>query len=679
MKNWVVSELDRGAVRRLMADYGIPAFTAMLLTIRGITGRDEIERFFSQETALEDPLLIKDMKEAVDRIREAVLSAQKICVYGDYDCDGVTATAILYSYLEAAYADVMYYIPDRNAEGYGMNCDAVRRLHEQGVKLIITVDNGISAIEETDLANSLGIDVVVTDHHKPLDILPKAVAVVNPHRSDESFDFIDYSGAGLALKLICALENDINSIVENYADLAAIGTVADIVPLTGENRQIVKAGISCLKNTERIGLATLIRKTSASTIDSGSIGFRIGPRINAAGRLGSPYDALSLLLTDDPDDAEEKSELLSGLNSKRQSIEAEITEDIINRLASSPELTCQRVLVISAPDWNPGVIGIVSSKITEKYGKPSIIISESEDICKASGRSVAGFSLVDAVFACSKYLEKYGGHPMAVGFSIKKENIPAFIEAINKYADQYEHMPLAELSLDCSLNPDTISIEMVRELQRFEPFGCANPKPVFGLKSMQLDRIVPVGGGKHLKLSVSRNKVRLSLMLFSTTPEEFPYQEGDCLDFAVGLDINVYQGRESISFTVRDVHFSGFDTEQMMYEIQDYEQYKKGMIRKGISGKCPVRDDFAALYIYLRKSGKKRFTIDELCFRLRERKIGAFMLMMMLEVFGDIGLLRFWRDADVLNIELTPVSGLKFSLDSSLVYNKLKGDIKNAG
>ena len=270
MKKWSVSELDKDMVRKLNNNYGIPVFTAMLLTIRGITQQDEIEAFFSNSGELDDPLLIKDMDKAVSRIRKAIDENEKICIYGDYDCDGVTATAIMYSFLESCFADVMYYIPDRNEEGYGMNTDAVRKLSQQGVNLIITVDNGISAIDEISLANELGMDVVVTDHHKPLDILPEAAAVVNPHRVDETYSYIDYSGAGLALKLVYALDEQNYSVIENYAEFAAIGTVADIVPLTGENRNIVKSGLFALGNTERTGLSTLIERSGTKDITSGA-------------------------------------------------------------------------------------------------------------------------------------------------------------------------------------------------------------------------------------------------------------------------------------------------------------------------------------------------------------------------------------------------------------------------
>ncbi len=678
MKKWTKAELDKNTVRELHQNYGLPVFTSMLLAIRKITEREEIETFFSAQNELSDPFLIKDMDKAVDRIRTAVTSCQKICVYGDYDCDGVTSTAILYSYLESVFADVIYYIPDRNSEGYGMNRTAIDRLKAEGVELIITVDNGIAAIDEIDYANSLGIDVVVTDHHKPLDILPKAAAVVNPHRTDDTSPFKDYCGAGIALKIAAALENDSFSIMENYSDLAALGTVADLVSINGENRTIVKAGMFNLENTERIGLNSLMDKAGVSDINSGTIGFRIAPRINAAGRLGTAYDAVKLFLTEDEELAEKTAERLHQLNAERQSIEADIYRQIITQTENNPSLTYDRVLVLSSKGWNTGVIGIVSSKITEKFGKPSIIISEDGEVCKASGRSVPGFSLVDAVFACSEYLEKFGGHPMAVGFSIKKNNIGIFKKAINDYANRFDRMPLANINLDCYLNPDTLNLDMVRQLKEFEPFGLGNPKPLFGLNNMKLDRIIPLSEGKHLKLAVSRGKTRLNILKFSTTPDEFPYSEGDELDFAVNIDINVYQGRESLSFNIKDMRFSGFDTEKAMYEIQDYEQYQKGIIPKHFGADYyPSRSEFAAVYVFLKNNPKPMYSPDSLIGKIGSRSLGAFKLFIILDIMRELHLIDYARDADRMNINIRDVNG-KVDLNASRVYQKLKEDTENA-
>lgn len=673
MKKWIVSELDKQKVRELSHRLELPAFTAALLVIRGITEEQAIMRFFSPDCELSDPYLMKDMDKAVERIRKAVDNCEKICVYGDYDCDGVTATALLYSYLENCFADVIYYIPDRTSEGYGMNMQAVDKLKKLGVQLIVTVDNGISAIDEIMYADSLGIDVVVTDHHKPQDILPRAVAVVDPHRYDDMSPFKDLCGAGIALKLAAALEGDSFSVIENYSELAAFGTIADLVPLTEENRSIVKAGLFRMENTECSGLLSLIEKAQINEISAGNVAFRLAPRVNAAGRLGTAYDALTLFLTEDTDEAQSLAEKLSELNARRQSIETEIFEQICSMLDNDPERTCNRIIIVSAEGWNPGVIGIVSSRITERYGKPSIIISENDDICKASGRSVQGFSLVDAVFACSDLLEKYGGHPMAVGLSLKRENISAFCKAMNAYADKLDEMPLPSLKLDCNLKPEGIVTGMVHQLSSFEPFGYGNPKPVFGIKNMTLDKIVPLSNGRHIKLMVSKGKLRFSFVKFSTSPEEFPYPEGSQLDFAVSLDINIYQQKEYLSISIKDIHPSGFDCEAAMREMQLYDDYRRGILSPRLSGNCPDRNDFAAVYMYAKKHPQPVYSIDMLLSAVNVKGLGAFKLLMILDILSELMLIGYSRRCEQLYISVENVSR-KVDLENSIKYKKLKED-----
>ena len=678
MKQWIISGADKEKVNMLVEKYGLPTLTAVLLSIRGITEQEDIEQFFSQETELSEPFLLKDMDKAVERIKKAVTAGEKICVYGDYDCDGITATSILYLYLESVFANVMYYIPDRNAEGYGMNMGAVKKLKEEGVQLIVTVDNGISAINEIDYANSLGIDVVVTDHHKTQDILPKAVAVVNPHRTDDTSPYEDFCGAGLALKLAMAMEGEQFSIIENYGEIAAIGTVADLVPLTGENRTIVKAGLQNIANTERVGLSSLIQVSGIDTVNAGNIGFRIAPRINAAGRLGTTSDALGIFMTEDSEEALSKAKILNELNAERQSIELDIFNEICDYIKKNPEYSYDRVIVVSSEKWNAGVIGIVSSRVTELFGKPSIIISESGEICKGSGRSVSGFSIVDAVFACSEYLEKYGGHPMAMGFSIKKENIEPFRKAINDYANKIDKMPLSAVKIDCKLNPEKIFPEMVHEIQEFEPFGYGNSKPVFALCEMRLDKIIPLKEGKHLKLAVSRNNARLNMMKFSTTVDEFPYSEGDILDFAVCLETNIYQGRENISFSVRDIKLSGVANERIMYSLQEYDKYKSGILSDKIIKILPTRENFAAVYKYIASTKKRYYFIDSMLYKIHNVEINAFKLLMILEILSERGLIEYEREFDRLKIAVVDIK-VKVNLQASPIYIKLKEDISHVG
>ena len=675
MKKWVFSELDKNKIREFAAKTGLPSFTAMLLYLRGFTEPSRIEKYFETTCALPDPFSIKDMDKAVERINEAIRGFEPMCIFGDYDCDGVTATALLYSYLQSVGANVSYYIPDRNAEGYGMNKKAVDRLKEDGVTLIVTVDNGISAVDEISYASRLGIDTVVTDHHKPPEMLPKAVAVVDLHRLDDRSDFKDYCGAGIALLLAIALEGDDINVIENYADLAAIGTVADLVPLSGYNRSIVKAGMHQLDNTERPGITELSEIAQIEKMNAGNIGFKLAPRINAAGRLGSPYDALALLLSEDPEDAKGLASALNNLNSRRQAIENDIYEDILELLKNEPQLTYDRVLVVSSEKWNAGVVGIVASRIVEKFGKPCIIICEDDEICKASGRSISGFSIVDAIFACSELLVKFGGHPMAAGLSIKRERIDDFRRAINAYADRLEYMPLPTIKIDCTLKPEGISVEMVRQLQTFEPFGYGNPRPVFALKGMKLEQIVPLSGGRHIKLVVSKEKARLALVKFSTTPSEFPYSEGAVLDFAVSLDLNVYMQKESVSFNIKDIRPADFDSENAMLEIQLYEQYLKGIKRRDIADKYPSRDDFAAVYRYLKAVPREQYTVASVLSSIGSEKLGAFKLLMILDIMSELKLIDYSRDNEELKAGLRNNS-VKVDLNASSIYGKLKEDMR---
>ena len=462
----------------------------MLLQIRGITTAQEIEDFLHNDTEIEPPWDIKDMEKACVRVHEAIAQEELICVYGDYDADGVTSTALLYSYLEAVGARVMYYIPSREAEGYGMNNAAVDTLHQKGVKLIVTVDNGIAAINEIRYAKSLGVDTVVTDHHMPLGELPDACAVVDLHRSDCPSRFKQLSGVGVAFKLIMALEGeycDVDSLLDMYADLLCLGTIGDIVELKSENRVFVKRGLLSMRHTERTGLYALIRNAGlmGKPITAGNVSFTLVPRINAVGRLGASGRSVELLLTNDEEEAGEFAAAMSYDNAERQQIERDILEKIDARVTRDPRLVMDKVLVLDGENWHQGVVGIVASRIREIYGKPTIIISRDGENAKASGRSVEGFALCDAVAACGDLLTHYGGHPMAAGLSLPSANIDVFRKRINDYADRQSTMPFDTLHIDCKLNPAAISLDLVGELNVMKPYGAGNPTPVFGFFNME--------------------------------------------------------------------------------------------------------------------------------------------------------------------------------------------------
>lgn len=674
MKEWIFQNIDKDKAKKLASECGIPTFLSMLLCSRGIDTPQMVEKFLSDDCELSDPLLIKDMDIACKRIRKAVLSYERICVYGDYDCDGVTATAILYSYLESVCANVMYFLPSREGDGYGLNKKALNKLHKDEVKLIVTVDNGISAVEEIDYANSLGIDVVVTDHHKPSNILPKAVAVVDPHRDDCNSPYKMYCGAGLALKLVTALEGgDSYTALENYADLAALGTIADLVPVDGENRVIIKYGLSALAVSERIGLSALFDEAQVNLdkLSAGTIAFSVAPRINAAGRMSTAESALKLLLTEDTDEAERLAERICEENNERKAIENKISADIDEIINEHPEYILDRVIVVDGSGWHHGVLGIAASKVTERFGKPTIIISDVSGEVRGSGRSIKGFSLCDAIFACKDLLTKYGGHPMAVGFSIERENIGEFRRRLNEYAKDCEES-LPSVEIECKLKPEVLSVSVVKQLAALEPFGYGNAKHLFALCDMRLDKITEIGGGKHLRLSVSRGPARLCVLKFSTTRDDFLYSEGDTIDLAVTLDENVYMGRESVSIIVREIKLSSNDNRALLHEQRQYEAFLRGesLNKSFLRMNIPTRDEIAVVYRYIRKSNERAYLPEILIHRLG-MNISLFKLLLILDIMKELYLTTMTSECGIYHVSINNVKG-KVDINASKLLRKIK-------
>lgn len=664
IRKWSVLPLNKENAAAIAEKFSIPSFLAMLLEIRGIREPEQIEDIFRSDAQFSDPFRMADMQKAVERIHTAIDGFEKIAVYGDYDADGVTATAMLYSYLESCGANVLFYIPEREGEGYGLNLGAIDTLREQQVNLIITVDNGISSVAEVDYANSLGLDMVITDHHRPREVIPAAVAVVDPYRIDCGSVYKCYAGVGVAFQLIRALEGedcDIDGLLANYSDLVAIGTIGDIVPITGENRTFVKYGLKQISRTDRVGLRALLEHASmeGKPLTSTNVAFTVVPRINATGRIGSPDRAVHLLICEDSEEAQELATDICDNNEFRRQIENEIFEKVIERLKQEPERLYDRVLVVEGEGWHPGVIGIVASRLTEKFGKPCIVISYENDEAKGSGRSIEGFSLFDAICACSQYFTKFGGHPMAAGLSMKPENIPAFRAAINAYAASLpEDMPAPQLSLDCKLNPAALSAEMAQSMQLLEPFGTDNPSPIFGLYQMRLEAITPVGGGKHLRLSFSRSGKTVTCMQFRTMPEEYPYQIGDVLDLAVTLDCKPYNGVNTLSVFIRDSKLSGLDMDALLSEQRIYEKSKRQepLTEAEVHALLPSREEFAVVYRYLRAQQGWHGGITVLLFRLSTPSIGLAKLLTALEVLEEHGLIQLETDDNIYHIVLHKVA-----------------------
>ena len=676
MKLWSVAELDKNEASQIQTKYELPAIIAMLLQIRNIKTQEEIEDFLYNDSQIASPFEIKDMDKAVQRIKSSLENCELICVYGDYDADGVTSTALLYSYLETIDANAMYYIPSRETEGYGMNKSAIDYLYEKGVKLIISVDNGIAATEEIAYANSLGIDTVVTDHHMPTGELPNACAVVDLHREDCKSRFKNLSGVGVAFKLVMALEGeycDIDSLLDNYADLLSLGTIGDIVELKSENRVFVKRGIRSIMNRDRIGIDALVQSSGlgGKNISAGNVSFTLVPRINAVGRLGLSGKSVELLLTEDPEEAEEISSQLCDDNAERQQIEKEILDKIDLRIKQNPSLVLDKVIVIDGEEWHQGVIGIVASRIKDAYGKPAIIISKSGESAKASGRSVDGFPLCDAVFACADLLTHYGGHPMAVGLSLDSENIELFRKRINEYANSFD-MPFDKLNIECKLNPAFISVDIVESLSYLQPFGAGNPTPVCGLYNMTLTNIIPLTNNKHLKLVLTRGNTTINAMKFFTSSDEFPYIKGDMLDLAVTLDTNEYNGSISVSTIIKAIKASSDNTQEILESQRIFEDFCLGnpLSQNQIKSIIPDRNDFALLYRFLKSNGGYNFPANTLVHKL-DNKLSFGKIRVILEAMSELGLIEISEGIKDNHIRLIEVAG-KVDLSSAGIISKLK-------
>lgn len=661
MKKWNVAQLNKSLALSISESMAMPMLLSVLLQIRGFYTEESINTFLSDERNFDDPLKIKDMDKAVDRIKIAIESNEKICVYGDYDADGVTATALLYSYLLSVGADVMYYIPSRSEEGYGMNIEAIDSLKGDGISLIITVDNGVSAVFEIDYANSLGIDTVITDHHAVPETLPDAVAVVDLHRDDCDSRFKELSGVGVAFKLVMAIEGDdrdLDLLLESFSDIVALGTIGDVVSLTDENRVLVKEGIKNLRNNDRIGLKALLSNASvdSSNITSSSIAYSIVPRINAVGRLASSTKSVELLLTDDEDLAFELSADLTEDNKTRQQIEREILNEIDEMIKGDPGLVMQSVIIIDGENWHQGVIGIVSARIKSIYGKPCIIISRDGELARASGRSVEGFSLSDTIFYCSDLLIHFGGHPMAVGFSLESANIDIFKEAIYEYTESLEDMPLPSISLDCKLNPSLLELSLLDSITALEPFGAGNPVPVFGLYNMYIQSIRELSGGKHLKLTVARGDTQVTVLYFNTDLASFGYSIGDTVDIAVTLDKNEYMGAVSLSVIARDIKLSSTDNGAMLLNERIFERFSTGRFISSDEAReiMPDRNDFAVVYRYIKSIGSYSGKIENIAVKLN---VPLGKLRTILTAMQELGLAEVCEGIKSAYVALLNVEG----------------------
>lgn len=677
IKKWKVVPFNKNKAEMLAESYSIPALLAALFTARGIDTEERIAEFISEPCEFDDPFMLLDMDKAVDRIIMAIENFERIAVYGDYDADGVTSTALLYTYLRSKEADVMYYIPSREGEGYGMNENAVEHLASLGVDLIITVDNGIASVKEVEKAKELGIDVVVTDHHRPQGVLPDAVAVVDPYREGCQSVFKDFAGVGVAFKLIYAIEMDLGNpdeLIYEYGDLVTLGTIGDIVPLESENRTLVRLGLQLLSESVRPGIKALIEKAGVTDreLNASVVAFSLVPRLNATGRMGNAETAVKLLITDDEEEAYCLADSVCDDNNDRRSVEGEICEKVMSIIENDESIKYSRVIVVSGENWHHGVVGIVAARITEKYGKPCIIISEADGEAKGSGRSVEGFNLFEAISDCKDILVRFGGHPMAAGVTLEKKNIEKFRERINTYAaSNMSFMPAPEVVIDLKLQPKALSTAIPDMLKVLEPYGAGNSVPVFGLYCMKIQSITPVGGGNHLRISVVRDNVSVNCMKFSTTVNDFPYKVGDMVDIACVLENKIYKGSHNLSVYVKEIRETGVDDEVYLKSYRLYERTKtKEPMEQGEALSIrPTREDLAEIYRFIRAMAGFKGSVYRFINTFPGQTIGK--VLFSLDVMSRNGLISVKTQGDSLEITLLPVKG-KVDIMASSLFDNIK-------
>lgn len=709
--------------QRLADELGVSELFAILLRNRGYDDPVSATAFLrNEESVLHDPFLLKDIVPAVERIRRAVEDREKIVIYGDYDVDGVTSVSTLYLYLKSKKADVSYYIPSRSAEGYGLSIPAVARLAEEGADLIITVDTGITACEEVEYAKSLGIDMVITDHHECRPELPLACAVVNPHRPDCEYPFKELAGVGVVFKCVCAYEmtlsresgekmiDALRRICDQYADLAAIGTIADVMPIKDENRLIVAKGLKLVDETKRPGLRALIEAISAGNnltksassitpvkkkkITSGFVGFGIAPRINAAGRISTASKAADLLLAESDETARELAYELCEINRARQVEENRIAEQAYVKIEESFDPKNDKILVLDDDGWHQGIIGIVASRITEKYGLPSILITfdgatrgypSDDDIGKGSGRSVKGINLVEAMNSCSDILMKYGGHELAAGLSLKRSDIPELRRRLNEYVktNMSEDSVNIDIEADAVIKFNEINLDVANELYFLEPYGISNPTPVFMLRDAIIQKIIPVGAGKHTKLILTDGDTTVCAMYFGMQTSKLPFSVNERIDAMVNLDINDYMNIKTVQLIVQDMKRSQIALSQYSQERSRYAEISHGGEFLAEEDIIPSREDFALVYTLVRRetrAGRDSFSAYELLTLVNinhSRIVNYSKLMYILKTFIELKICGVEEvENDVYRFDVYYNSS-KTNIERSTVLRRLRQQCKN--
>ena len=717
-KKWLLNDaegIDSVAIGEISRAMGLNPIIAKLLYTRGCKDVASAKKFLYMESEiLTDANEMADMPKATARIEKAIKGGEKIAIYGDYDVDGVTSVCTLYLYLKSRGADVMYYIPNRIGEGYGVSSSAIDMLHDAGAKLIITVDTGITADVEVEYARTLGIDFVVTDHHECRQTLPLADAVVNPHRPDCPSKFKEIAGVGVVFKLLSALEQRLSGsdmaeaairIIGEYSDLIAIGTIADVMPIKEENRLIVSYGLRMIEKSPRVGIAALIAAASGKNeaqrfanrkkqtkITSGYIGFTLAPRINAAGRIRSASLAVELFLSEDYTKAYAIAEELCEANKERQNEENRITQEAY-KIIESKKYDENAVIVLESDDWHHGVIGIVSSRITEKYFRPSILVSfegssegeiSGSDVGKGSGRSVKGLNLVDALCYCKDELVKFGGHELAAGLSVTRDKLDSFRSKINEYAeanlDEDNLVPVVPCDLEIAL--EDVNISLAEGLRILEPYGISNPIPAFVVKRALLAEISSVSEGKHSRITLSNGKNTISGMYFSHPSDSLGLYVGDEVDVLFNVDVNEWAGHKSAQMIIRDIRPSEAQKESYCESEKRFSEIWNGAPISQDEDVIPTRDDFAVAYRLISnlvRGGNDRFCVRDILSRLKANgvtSVGFVKLSVIIKVMQELNIMGITEISEGEYCFSVQYRSTKAELDKSTLLRRLRSQIK---
>ncbi len=653
MRNWKIEKQDESTVAALCRSLNCSHFFARILINRGIETAEKARAFLkTHSSALWDPFLFRGMEQAVERIGKALGNGEKITVYGDYDVDGITATGLLVEVLRELGGTVDYYIPSRFTEGYGVNTDAIRSIAENGTRLIITVDTGITAVNEVEEAKKLGVEMIITDHHECQAVLPDTL-ILNPKQLDSGYPFADLAGVGVVYKLVCALDQRFGKGdgADRYATFAAVGTVADIMPMLGENRYIVHRGLGNLKNTGCLGLKALIdRCVGERPIDTSTVGFVIAPRINAAGRMGAASTGVDLLTTRSVERAQELVSDLCAENNHRQEIENRILDEAVAMIEQDPKNAKRSAIVLWNRDWHNGVVGIVASRLKDRYGKPCILFSINEDYAKGSGRSVRPFNLFEALERLSNRVVKFGGHAFAAGVLVAVDRLEEFRDAFCREVDAFLEKDRFDESIkvDCVLREQDLTLEQIKALEQLAPFGRGNETPVFCMRNVYLQDAVPTANGNHMRLALQLGHMRITAFYFNVPPACFYYQPGERLDIVFEADINNYNGRQSVQLSIKDVRYS-------MQTIGEKAGSLPRLECEAVSAlDVPDRRHTVALYRYLRRQSSKGMTSFDFltlpariaCEQQCEISIGA--VYYSLEILKELGILNYQRSDSII-------------------------------